>query len=330
MRISSFSRLGRPNFVRLTCPWKALSLPATLFLLFFAGARALDASTAVWLDMDPSLGAPWREVDDAFAFLLARHSPELRLVGISTTYGNASLARTGAVMEELRRAARAEKVPVYEGAAGPGRFDPSPASRALARALEKETNLTYIALGPLTNLAAFQAQHPESARRLRRVIFLGGRRPSDALRFGRTRHVTISDANVVKDPAAAGRVLAGPARLLLVPIEVAAGLRLRPGTREAMLTNDRAGSRFVAKRSGFWLWFWTKWLGLEGGPVFDALAVMAAARPALVEVGPGFARMEGDELVVRETGRAGRPVEVVRRVKSGANVLLQERLAPGR
>jgi inosine-uridine nucleoside N-ribohydrolase len=46
----------------------------------------------VWIDTDPSIGAPWREVDDAFALLLAFQSPELEIVGISSTYGNAACA----------------------------------------------------------------------------------------------------------------------------------------------------------------------------------------------------------------------------------------------
>ena len=61
------------------------------------------ATTAVWIDTDPAIGAPWREVDDAFALMLAFHSPELRIVGISTSYGNAALPRTTKVARDLVR-----------------------------------------------------------------------------------------------------------------------------------------------------------------------------------------------------------------------------------
>ena len=62
------------------------------------GLLVLAASTAgarpVWIDTDLSLGSPLREVDDAYALLLALRSPELRIVGVSTTYGNAPLPGT--------------------------------------------------------------------------------------------------------------------------------------------------------------------------------------------------------------------------------------------
>jgi len=56
----------------------------------FCGVHMAAADT-VWIDTDVSIGSPIREVDDAYALLLAFHSPEIRIAGISTTYGNALL-----------------------------------------------------------------------------------------------------------------------------------------------------------------------------------------------------------------------------------------------
>jgi pyrimidine-specific ribonucleoside hydrolase len=75
-----------------------------------------------WIDTDPSIGPPWREVDDAFALLLAFRCPELRIVGISTTYGNAPLRRTTAVGRDLVRRFGTRAVGeqmVFAGAASP-------------------------------------------------------------------------------------------------------------------------------------------------------------------------------------------------------------------
>jgi hypothetical protein len=46
--------------------------------------RHAQAGT-VWIDTDVSIGSPIREVDDAFALVLAFHSPEIRIAGLSTT-----------------------------------------------------------------------------------------------------------------------------------------------------------------------------------------------------------------------------------------------------
>ncbi len=48
----------------------------------------------VWIDTDLSIGSPIREVDDAYALVLALHSPEIQIAGLSTSYGNAPLGQT--------------------------------------------------------------------------------------------------------------------------------------------------------------------------------------------------------------------------------------------
>ena len=135
--------------------------------------------TRVWIDTDPAIGSPFRDVDDAFALILAFHSPELRIAGISTTYGNAGLRRTTLVSARSRPAVWPGRWNHRGGCLFwrgiRGRFQTrTAASEALSRALRKE-RLTYIALGPLTNLAAVLEQHPNLAGRFERVIFVGGR-----------------------------------------------------------------------------------------------------------------------------------------------------------
>src|SRR3982074_2224952 len=76
---------------------------AVFWLVLGRAAWAVTHAQAkvTWIDTDPSIGSPIREVDDAFALLLAFHSPELRTAGISTTYGNASLGATTRVARDL-------------------------------------------------------------------------------------------------------------------------------------------------------------------------------------------------------------------------------------
>src|ERR1700674_563531 len=149
--------------------------------------RAASAGT-VWIDTDVSIGSPIREVDDAYALLLAFRSPEIRIAGVSTTYGNASLSHTTRVARDFVQRfggpAGLKASDVFAGADSPGaRGRRSAASEALASALEKE-KLTYVALGPLTNLATFLQLYPKLANRIERVVFLGGHGPNDRLGFG--------------------------------------------------------------------------------------------------------------------------------------------------
>src|SRR5436190_625868 len=71
-----------------------------VFLALICLAHCATAET-VWIDTDISIGSPIREVDDAFALVLAFHSPEICIAGLSTTYGNASLSRTTRAAHDL-------------------------------------------------------------------------------------------------------------------------------------------------------------------------------------------------------------------------------------
>ncbi|PNY22352.1 Uridine nucleosidase, partial [Tolypocladium capitatum] len=79
-------------------------------------ARGLGVAAAmsteqipVWLDCDPGH-------DDAFAILLAAHHPRIKLLGISTVFGNASLERTTHnAASVLTALGRHEDVPLYAG-----------------------------------------------------------------------------------------------------------------------------------------------------------------------------------------------------------------------
>lgn len=256
------------------------------------GARA----ATVWIDTDISIGSPIREVDDAYALVFALHSPEIRIAGLSTTYGNAPLGHT-------TRAAR-DLVGRFGGAAGLTVADVHPGARsasdlgqrsaasdALAAVLRKR-KVTYIALGPLTSLATFLRLQPEMANRIERVIFVGGQVPGTSLAFGPNRSFHIHDANVFKDPVAAEAVLRSHLPLTLMPIATASNLLL-DGTDLRKLERSGCAANYLARRSKIWLWFWTNVVRTKGGPIFDAVVILPATKPELLVIEKRYAKMDG-------------------------------------
>ena len=240
----------------------------------------------VWIDTDVAIGAPWREVDDAFALLLASNSPELHVVGVSTTYGNAPLATTTTVarrvVERLGGGRDRAALQVYPGAASAGAFAVrTAASDALGARLVTGSKINYIALGPLTNFATLLQLHPTLARHIERVFFLGGQSPAARLGFGPRGDFVIHDANVWKDPAAVQTTLESGIPITLVPIEIGGKLTISRSDLAELKDSGPRGA-FIADRSWFWFRFWTWYVRNTGGPVFDALAVIAAATPDLV------------------------------------------------
>lgn len=273
-------------------------------LICFAHAAA---AADIWIDSDVSIGSPIREVDDAYALVLAFHSPEIRIAGLSTTYGNAPLGHTGRVAQDLVRrfggSAGLKITDVYPGARSRSDLGRrTSASDALAAELEKR-KLVYVALGPLTNLATFLQHHPHLAPRLERVIFLGGRAPRTSLTFGPNRSFHIHDANVFKDPAAAEAVLRSRIPITLLPVATVSYLQLDAADLRR-LEQSGGAANYLARRSRVWLWFWTKVVREKGGAIFDAPAVVAVTKPELLSTERRFAKMDANGNLVVTTRQA--------------------------
>jgi inosine-uridine nucleoside N-ribohydrolase len=198
---------------------------------------------------------------------------------------------------------------------------------ALARAVRKR-KLTYIALGPLTNLAAFLSLHPKLATNIERVIIVGGQSPGHPPAFGPARSHRIHDANVFKDPTSAAAVLKSGIPVTLAAIDVARQLALTRDDLEQLRGSGPAGD-FLFKKTRTWLWFWTRYVGESGGLIFDALAVLPAIRSDLVQVERRFAAVDrgGNMVAYRERRAHAQPVQFSTRVSRAAKPLLIRRLS---
>ena len=276
-----------------------------LFLALAASSASLAAKT-VWIDTDVSIGSPIREVDDAFALVLAFHSPEIRIAGISTSYGNASLSDVDRIAREMVErfggAAGLTARDVYPGAKSSGDMNGSAATNALTAALRKQ-RLTYIAIGPLTNLAATLQLHPELRDRLDQIIFVGGISSRAELGFGAGNWLQIHDANVWKDAAAVDIVLRSGVPLLLVPVATGRTLTLNE-TDLQRLNSGRPAAQYLAHQTKSWSWFWRSVVGLDGGPVFDALAAVAAVNPNAICRETRFAEVDRDRSLIVTASRS--------------------------
>ncbi len=231
-----------------------------LFLIFISCSAPLANAGTIWIDTDPSIGSPLREVDDAFALLFAFNCPEVRIAGISTTYGNAPLRDTTRAAkyfaDHFGAEAGLDSAAVHAGAGsardlGHGTL----ATEALAAELRKERRLTYIALGPLTNLATFLKIHPELADRIARIIFVGGTSRGGKVAVSPNDRFRIHDANVFKDPAGARVVLQSGIPIFLTPIETSSTqLILNAADLRAIRASGNAGA-YLYRKSRSWLGF---------------------------------------------------------------------------
>jgi inosine-uridine nucleoside N-ribohydrolase len=236
------------------------------------------ASTAVWIDTDPSVARGGHEVDDGLALIQAFGSPELAIRGVSVVFGNAPLNLAFPIGQRLLKDFGPKGLRTYSGAASASQLGiETDASRALASALREE-KLVVIAIGPVTNVATVLRNHPDLAGRIERIVAVAGRRPHQ--RFVPDESVTaFRDFNFESDPAAFQVLLDAGVPLALVPWEISSKVWIHAEDL-AKLRSARPSLAWVLDAAQDLLQYWTEHLRTNGFNPFDTLAVGYVVSPA--------------------------------------------------
>lgn len=296
-----------------------------LLVLIIALVLTEPASAAgrpVWIDADPScdLGMT-HDVDDCWAIVAAVRSAELRVLGISTVFGNVKIEQATATTRALLQAITVyepnrTKPPLYEGSGGPLRqaAGESSAVAQLAAALTKNS-LRILALGPLTNIALLLERHPELIDQIEAIVAVAGHRSGQTFRVGTTPILHFHDLNVRKDPDAFEAVLLSGIPLHLIPFEVGRQVVVTEAHLQT-LRDHGALDAWLASRSGAWLDFWRIAFGAQGFSPFDTLAVAYITNPDFFTCGSVAAKVirrhglftERDTLEVSSSSETGHGV----------------------
>jgi len=285
---------------------------AALALILLSGlvrSPAAAPRVAVWIDTDPAVGEPDRDVDDGLALVQAFHSPELDIKGVSVVFGNASLDRGLPIAQRLARDFGPRGLKVYGGAAAAADSAiETDASKALAASL-RQAPLTILALGPMTNVATVLARHSELGSRITRVIAVAGRRPGQRFTTGTTNPQGHRDFNFELDPRAFQVLLDSNVDVVLAPFEISSKIWIKGDDLDRLAASRSAAARSLVAPSRAWLSLWTRLFGVDGFNPFDTLAVAYAvsARDFTCEVLP--ARIDTLPDDVTEPGVQGTRVE---------------------
>jgi inosine-uridine nucleoside N-ribohydrolase len=238
--------------------------------------------------------------DDAIALLLALASPELELLGVTTTYGNQTLAKTTAnalrVLELVERtdvavAAGAERplqrelvvaahVHGESGLDGPSLPDATTAPAAddavafIGRMVETWSRpLTIVATGPLTNVGRYL--RTRGTEGVERIVLMGGA-------IGEGNFTPAAEFNIWCDPEAAAIVFESGLDVTMIGLDVTHQALLGAAIEERLRASGRVGS-FVADLNVFFTRYHRETYGWEGAPIHDSVAVAHLLRPGLVE-----------------------------------------------
>ena len=194
--------------------------------------------TSLILDVDTG-------VDDAFAVLFAALHPEINLLGITCVDGNTHVDQVVANTLKVLDAAGAGDIPVARGAVRPllgvsqyaeyvhgadgmgdlgiapsnRRVDPRSAVELLRDLIEASSEpVTLVPVAPLTNIALFLRAFPESAKKIHRIVLMGGSASAG-------NATAVSEFNIWHDPEAAAIVFQSGVPITMYGLDVF----MRPG-----------------------------------------------------------------------------------------------------
>ena len=238
------------------------------------------------------------DIDDAFALALALKSPELRILGVTTAFGDTELRAR--LVDRLLQSVGRSDIPVLAGVET--KTDNVMTQAAYARQMAEGRRhadgvdfllkqirlhpgqITLIAIGPLFNVQEAIKRDPTTFKKLKRVVMMGGSidRGYDDAHTGAHRPAD-AEWNINRDPAGGQALFAAGVPVFMMPLD-STQIHLETREREAIFSHGSALTDQVTL-------LYHQWMALSAGhpaapTLFDPVAVAYAIHPELCETQP--------------------------------------------
>ncbi len=282
----------RAEFVLFALILTSCFMPAARSQAASDAANAASSPQKVIIDTD--IGD---DIDDAFALALALKSPELKVLGVTTTFGNTEM-RARLVDRYLKAIGRSD-IPVFAGPMtrtdnvmtqaayakqAPEREFADGSEFILREAREHPGEITLIGIGPLFTVQRAIERAPAAFKNLKRVVIMGGSvyRGYGLDAQGKPKPPE-PEWNILNDPAGLKELLASGVPVFMMPLD-STQVPLDAKDREAIFAH---GSPLTDQLT----LLYHEWMG--GTPnhsptptLFDPVAVTYTFRPELCPARP--------------------------------------------
>jgi purine nucleosidase len=252
-----------------------------------------SAATPQLVIIDTDIGD---DIDDAFALALALRSPELNILGVTTTFGDTEMRAR--LLDRYLKAVGRDDIPV---AAGPEtKTDNAMTQKAYAlrspavvhadgavflldQAKKHPGAITLIAIGPLSTVQTAIERDPAAFRKLRRVVLMGGSVERGYDGPNGERKPPEPEWNILNDPAGLRALLASGVPVFMMPLD-STQIHLEAPKREAIFAH---GSPVTDQLT----LLYHQWTASPEGTMrtptlFDPVAVTYTFRPDLCPAKP--------------------------------------------
>jgi len=243
------------------------------------------------------------DIDDAFALALVLRSPEIELLGITTDFGDTEMRAR--LVDRYLTATGTSNIPVAAGKATPHSnvftqaiyAEHEPARKHLdgVQFLLDQINahpgqITLIAVGPFVDAGEAIKRDPQTFRKLKRVVVMGGSVYRGYDTAESTHTAPQPEWNIARDPEGAKALLAAGVPLYMMPLD-STQIHLDEPDRERLFAYGSPLTDQLTLLYHQWVAN-NDWHGVSP-TLFDPVAAAYAVRPDLCPMKP--LRLEVDD-----------------------------------
>jgi purine nucleosidase len=125
-------------------------------------------------DCDNTMGVHGGDLDDGLALLYLLGRPDIRMLGVTTTFGNSTLDTVHANTQRMFSELQLNDIPLFRGAADPTDRRSEASDFIMQTVKDAPVPVTILATGSPTNVWAAVAQAPGVAANIDRIVYMGG------------------------------------------------------------------------------------------------------------------------------------------------------------
>lgn len=271
-------------------------------------AQGAKTPQLVWVDTDVG-----DDIDDAFALGLIVRSPELKVLGVSTTYGDTEMRAR--ILDRFLAAVGEKAIPVFagphsdtknpmtQGAYGrqaPERKHGDGVAAMLAAIKAHPGEVTLIALGPLNTVGATIERDPATFKKLKRVVMMGGSiNRGYGGGKGKPAAPAVPEWNVDQYPKGFALLLKAGVPLYLAPLD-STQIPLETKERDALFA---VGNPLTDQLTILYhQWIAGSWDKNVTPTLFDPVAAAYTFRPDLCPMTPMRIAVDGKGLTTKVEG----------------------------
>ena len=311
-----------------------------------AGAQSVPApKTPERIIIDTDIGDA---IDDAFAIALALRSPELDILGLSTDYGDTE--GRARILDRMLGEAGRQNIPVAVGAATT--LFPSDDSYARTHNLDQRRygegghfartshphavefildqirrfpgEITLVTIAPLPNIGALIDRSPETFRKLKRVVMMGGSIAPGKPEYGAAPPAEpVAEWNVRLDISAAQKLFRSGVPVYVMPLDSTEHLKLDEVKRTVLFAHGTPLTDTLTLLYHQW--------NAAGGvtpTLYDVMTIAYILNPQLCPVRPMHIRVDDQGFTRVEDGAPNAQVCLHSDADAVLRFYMQRLLAP--